>query len=119
MVELYPGTKVSIGPPIADGFYYDFEFPEGVTVSEEDLEAIERKMAEHIAADEPFERSEETADAALVRFREAEEPYKVELIEDLVADEGTEAVSLYRNGPFLDLCRGPHGPSTAGSRPSS
>jgi threonyl-tRNA synthetase len=112
VVELYPGTKVSIGPPIADGFYYDFEFPDGVSISEEDLPAIERKMAEHIAADEAFERSEEGTDEALARFRAAQEPYKVELIEDLARDEGAERVSLYRNGPFLDLCRGPHGPST-------
>jgi threonyl-tRNA synthetase len=112
VVELYPGTKVSIGPPIADGFYYDFEFPDGVAVSEADLTAIEAKMAEHIAADEAFERSEESTDEAIARFREAGEPYKVELIADLVADEGAETVSLYRNGPFLDLCRGPHGPST-------
>jgi threonyl-tRNA synthetase len=112
VVELYPGTMVSIGPPIADGFYYDFEFPEGVTVSEEDLERIEAKMADHIAADEVFERSEESTDDALERFRAAAEPYKVELIEDLVSDDGAETVSLYRNGPFLDLCRGPHGPST-------
>jgi len=112
VVELFPGTKVSIGPPIQDGFYYDFEFPEGVSPSEDDLGRIEERMREHIAADEPFERSEEGVAAALDRFRAAEEPYKVELIEDLITDEGTEEVSLYRNGPFLDLCRGPHGPST-------
>jgi threonyl-tRNA synthetase len=112
VTELWPGTKVSIGPPIADGFYYDFEFPDGVSVSEDDLAAIEQKMAEHIAADEAFERSEEPVATALERFRAAGEPYKVELIEDLIADEGAETVSLYRNGPFLDLCRGPHGPST-------
>jgi threonyl-tRNA synthetase len=112
VVELFPGTKVSIGPPIADGFYYDFEFPEGVSPSEDDLARIEERMRVHIAADEAFERSEEGVAEALGRFRAAEEPYKVELIEDLISDEGTEVVSLYRNGPFLDLCRGPHGPST-------
>jgi threonyl-tRNA synthetase len=112
VVELYPGTRVSIGPPIEDGFYYDFEFPEGVSLSEEDLPAIEAKMAEHIAADEPFERSEESVAEAIERFEAADEPYKVELIRDLIADEGAARVSLYRNGPFLDLCRGPHGPST-------
>ncbi|MEO8092683.1 MAG: threonine--tRNA ligase [bacterium] len=112
VVELWPGTKVSIGPPIADGFYYDFEFPEGVSPSEDDLARIEERMADHVAADEPFERSEESVQEALERFRAAEEPYKVELIEDLIRDEGAETVSLYRNGPFLDLCRGPHGPST-------
>jgi threonyl-tRNA synthetase len=110
--ELWPGTRVSIGPPIEDGFYYDFEFPDGVRVSEDDFPAIEAKMAEHIAADEAFERTDIPAEAALERFRGEDQPYKVELIEDLVRDEGVETVSLYRNGPFTDLCRGPHAPST-------
>jgi len=112
VTELYPGTKVSIGPPIADGFYYDFEFPEGVKVSEADLERIEAHMREHVKADEPFERSDISVDEALERFRAEAQDYKVELIEDLVRDQGVETVSLYRNGPFTDLCRGPHGPST-------
>lgn len=110
--ELYPGTKVSIGPPIANGFYYDFEFPDGVTVTDADFEAIEAKMAEHIAADETFERTDIPVTDALERFRAEDQPYKVELIEDLIDDEGVETVSLYRNGPFTDLCRGPHAPST-------
>src|SRR4051794_28982191 len=112
VVELYPGTKVSIGPPIEDGFYYDFEFPEGVTVGEADLPKIEEVMRRHIKADEEFERSDVSADTALERFRGEDQPYKVELIEDLVRDQGVESVSLYRNGPFTDLCRGPHGPTT-------
>src|SRR5215208_2820044 len=112
VVELYPGTKVSIGPPIDGGFYYDFEFPEGVTISENDFERIEQKMREHIKSDERFEREDVPAAAALQRFRDEDQPYKVELIEDLVRDQGVETVSLYRNGPFTDLCRGPHGPST-------
>ena len=112
VLDLWPGTKVSIGPPIADGFYYDFEFPDGVRPSEADLERIEEAMAAHVEADEPFERSELTAADAIERFRGEDQPYKVELIEDLVRDEGVETVSLYRNGPFIDLCRGPHGPST-------
>ena len=110
--ELFPGTKVSIGPPIEDGFYYDFEFPEGVSVSESDLERIEERMAEHIAADERFERSDISVEEALERFRAEDQPYKVELVEDLIEREGAETVSLYRNGPFTDLCRGPHAPST-------
>ncbi len=110
--ELYPGTKVSIGPPIESGFYYDFEFPAGVTVSESDLGRIEERMAEHIAADEAFERTDLSVAEALERFRAEEQPYKVELIEDLVRDENVETVSLYRNGPFTDLCKGPHMPST-------
>src|SRR3954468_7102708 len=112
VTELWPGTKVSIGPPIEDGFYYDFEFPEGVKVSEDDLERIEQKMREHVKADEPFERSELPVPEAIELFRGENQDYKVELIEDLARDEGVESVSLYRNGPFLDLCRGPHGPST-------
>jgi threonyl-tRNA synthetase len=111
--ELWPGTRVSIGPPIENGFYYDFEFPDGVTVSEADFGRIEERMAEHIAADESFERTDVDVADALQRFRAEDQPYKVELIEDLVADEGVETVSLYRNGPFTDLCRGPHAPSTA------
>ncbi len=109
---LYPGTKVSIGPPIEDGFYYDFEFPDGVSPSDEDLERIEAAMAEHVKADEAFERRELAVAEALEKFRGENQDYKVELIEDLVRDEGVETVSLYRNGPFDDLCRGPHSPST-------
>ncbi len=112
VVDLWPGTKVSIGPPIEDGFYYDFEFPDGARPSEADLERIEAKMGDHVAADEAFEREDVTVDAALERFRAEDQPYKVELIEDLVRDQGVETVSLYRNGPFTDLCRGPHAPST-------
>ncbi len=110
--ELWPGTKVSIGPPIANGFYYDFQFPEGVKVTEDDFGAIEAKMAEHIEVAEEFERSDIPVAEALERFRAEEQPFKVELIEDLVRDQGVETVSLYRNGPFTDLCRGPHAPST-------
>src|ERR687895_2477895 len=68
VLDLYPGTKISIGPPIGEGFYYDFEFPEGVTVSEHDFEAIEAKMREHVKADEAFEREDVSAGAALERF---------------------------------------------------
>src|SRR5215208_5859134 len=82
VTELWPGTKVSIGPPIEDGFYYDFEFPEGVKISEDDFERIEQKMRRHIKADEPFERSEVTTGEALDHFTREGEDYKVELIED-------------------------------------
>ncbi len=112
ILELYPGTRISIGPPIEDGFYYDFDFPEGVSISEHDFGAIEAKMAEHIRADEPFVRDDIDVDTALERFREEDQPYKVELIEDLMAAQGVQTVSLYTNGPFTDLCRGPHAPST-------
>jgi threonyl-tRNA synthetase len=112
VLDLYPGTKISIGPPIADGFYYDFEFPEGVTVSDAEFEALEARMREHVKADEPFTREDVPVGEALERFRGEGQDYKVELIEDLIRDQHVETVSLYTNGPFTDLCRGPHAPST-------
>jgi threonyl-tRNA synthetase len=112
VMELYPGVKISIGPAIENGFYYDFEFPDGVTVSDADFDRIEQKMRQHINADEPFVREEVTVAEALERFRGEGQDYKVELIEDLVRNEGVETVSLYTNGPFTDLCRGPHAPGT-------
>jgi threonyl-tRNA synthetase len=112
VLDLWPGTKVSIGPPIESGYYYDFDFPDGFRPSEADLERIEERMSAHVQADEAFERSEISADEAIDRFRAEEQPYKVELIEDLKREQSVETVSLYRNGPFVDLCRGPHGPST-------
>jgi threonyl-tRNA synthetase len=110
--ELYPGTKVTIGPAIENGFYYDFDFPEDVKVSDADLEKIEAAMRVHIEADEAFERRDVPVAEAIEIFKAQGEGYKVELIEDLVAGEGVETVSLYGNGPFEGLCRGPHGPST-------
>lgn len=112
ITELYPGTKVTIGPPVKDGFYYDFDFPDGVKVTEDDFAAIEARMAEHIKAAEQFERTEVPVAEAIERFRGEGQGFKVELIEDLIRKQGVEAVSLYRNGPFTDLCRGPHAPAT-------
>jgi threonyl-tRNA synthetase len=111
VLDLWPEAQISIGPPIEDGFYYDIEFPDG-NPGEEDLARIEERMAEHVEADEPFERRELAAKEAAEHFRGQGQDYKVELIEDLIRDDGAETVSLYRNGPFEDLCRGPHGPST-------
>jgi threonyl-tRNA synthetase len=111
VLDIWPKAKISIGPPIDNGFYYDIEFPDG-NPGEEDLARIEERMAEHVKADEPFERRELPAQEAIELFKGQGQDYKVELIEDLVRDEGTKTVSLYRNGPFEDLCRGPHGPST-------
>ncbi|MGI8864788.1 MAG: threonine--tRNA ligase [Solirubrobacteraceae bacterium] len=113
VMELYPGVKISIGPPIENGFYYDFDFPDGVTVSDADFERIEAKMREHVAADEPFVREDVPVAEALEHFRSEAQDYKVELIEDLVRDQHVETVSLYINGPFTDLCRGPHASSTS------
>ncbi|HEY3190989.1 MAG TPA: threonine--tRNA ligase [Solirubrobacteraceae bacterium] len=112
VMELYPGVKISIGPPIADGFYYDFDFPDGVALTEADLPRIEERMREHVKADEPFVRQDVGVGEALERFAREDQPYKVELIEDLVRDQGVETVSLYSNDGFTDLCRGPHAPTT-------
>jgi threonyl-tRNA synthetase len=112
VTELYPGVKIAIGPPIEDGFYYDFDFPDGTKLTEDDFERVEQKMREHIGADERFERTEVPAGEAIERFIREGQDYKVELIEDLVRDQGVQTVSLYSNGPFTDLCRGPHGPGT-------
>jgi threonyl-tRNA synthetase len=116
VMELYPGVKISIGPPIADGFYYDFEFPEGTTVSEADFPKIEERMRAHVKAAEAFEREDVPVSRARERFLAERQDYKVELIDDLVRDADPsrplETVSLYTNGPFTDLCRGPHAPST-------
>jgi threonyl-tRNA synthetase len=112
VMELYPGVKISIGPAIDTGFYYDFDFPDGTVVSEEDLPRIEERMRAHIKADESFVREDVPVGVARERFASERQDYKVELIDDLVRGEGVETVSLYTNGPFTDLCRGPHAPST-------
>jgi len=116
VMELYDGVKISIGPAIADGFYYDFEFPDGTAISEADFPAIEERMRAHVKAAEAFERQEVPVAQARERFLAEHQDYKVELIDDLIrnAEPGhpLETVSLYTNGPFTDLCRGPHAPST-------
>jgi threonyl-tRNA synthetase len=112
VMDLYPGVKISIGPPIEQGFYYDFDFPDGVSLSDADFARIEERMREHVKGDEEFVREDVPVAEALERFRAEGQDYKVELIEDLVRDQGVETVSLYTNGPFTDLCRGPHAPST-------
>ncbi len=119
VMELWPGVKISIGPPIEQGFYYDFEFPGGTTVSEAEFSQIEERMRAHVEAKEAFERQEVTPAQARERFVAEGQDYKVELIDDLVTGarargEELQSVSLYTNGPFTDLCRGPHAPSTAG-----
>ena len=104
--ELYPGIKITIGPSIENGFYYDFDHD--TTFSPEDLEKIENKMQEIISRNIPFTRIETSREAAIKLFTEQKETYKVELIEELPA----ETVSLYQQGDFIDLCRGPHIPAT-------
>lgn len=116
MLELYPGVQISIGPAIENGFYYDVQMPDGKVLSDADFPAIEAKMKEHIDADEEFVREDVTVGEALERYVRDGQSYKVELIEDLVknapADAPVETVSLYTNGKFTDLCRGPHAPTT-------
>ena len=105
--RLYPEAKVTIGPAIESGFYYDFDVDHPFTP--EELERIEATMRELAKADLKIQREELTSQEAIEQFRQMGEEYKVELIEDL----GAERVSLYRQGDFVDLCRGPHLPSTS------
>ncbi|MGI6574654.1 MAG: threonine--tRNA ligase [bacterium] len=105
--KLYPGVKLAIGPAIENGFYYDFDTLE--PFSPEDLAKIEAEMEKIIAADLPFVKEEVEREAALDYFARMGEEYKVELIEDLAPDV---PVSLYKQGDFIDLCAGPHVPST-------
>ena len=112
-MELYPGVKISIGPPIDNGFYYDFDFPDGVTLERGRLRAHRGRRC--ASTSRPTSRSCAArcpSQDAIEHFRKEGQDYKVELIEDLVRDQGVDTVSFYENGPFLDLCRGPHAPST-------
>ncbi|MFM8867952.1 MAG: threonine--tRNA ligase [Ilumatobacteraceae bacterium] len=122
VVTLFPGAKFTIGPAIEDGFYYDFELPGGRTFSDEDLSRITEEMRRIVAADQPFVRDEVSVADALQLF--ADQPYKCEIIERVTSGsaDGSDAgevgsgsaVSVYRNSEtFVDLCRGPHVPSTS------
>jgi threonyl-tRNA synthetase len=113
VLQLWPGARFAIGPPIDDGFYYDFELPGGAHFSDEDLERIEDRMRLIVSEDQPFLREEMSREEGLHLF--ADQPYKVEIIQGTDASEGADssAVSAYRNSTeFVDLCRGPHVPST-------
>jgi len=120
VTDLFPGAEYAIGPAIADGFYYDFELPGGAHFTEDDLERIEARMREIVAADQPFEREEVSREAGLSLFDD--QKYKVEIINRVDPDDASEVgegnvISVYRNRrsgaePFVDLCRGPHVPST-------
>ncbi len=105
--ELFPEAQLTIGPPIEEGFYYDFDKPEPFTA--EDLERIEGRMVELSRADMPIRRKELSREDARAIFTDLGESYKVEMIDDLAADE---VISVYEQGEFIDLCRGPHIPST-------
>ncbi|WP_289636580.1 threonine--tRNA ligase [uncultured Adlercreutzia sp.] len=105
LTDLYPGVKFGVGPAIENGFYYDVRLPEGVSLSPEDFPAIEARMAEIAKAAPAIEREEVTREAARALF--ADQPLKLELIDELPEDE---TISVYRLGAFTDLCRGPHMP---------
>jgi threonyl-tRNA synthetase len=107
-IEFYfPGVKLAIGPPVTNGFYYDVDFMDQ-TISEKDLEKIEAKMKELAKAKNPFIRKEVSKADAIAYFTEKEDPYKLELLENL--EDGT--ITFYTQGEFTDLCRGPHMPDT-------
>jgi threonyl-tRNA synthetase len=110
VLDLFPGSTFAIGPPIEDGFYYDFDI--GRAFTPDDLEAISVRMDEIVAADQPFTREAMDKASALEVF--ADHPYKREIIESVDEDEGAggDEVTVYRNLDFVDLCRGPHLPST-------
>jgi len=104
--DMFPEAKFGIGPTIEDGFYYDFDLPR--TLIPEDLPLLEEKMRATIKQNPAFERSEISVKKAQELFKKAKQPYKVELIKDLVKNEKVKNVSLYKAGKFVDLCRGPH-----------
>jgi threonyl-tRNA synthetase len=110
VLDLYEGATFAIGPPITDGFYYDFDI--GRPFTPDDLERIEARMAEIIAAGQPFVRESLGIDSALQLF--TDQPFKTEIIEGVEAGEGVDegVVTVYRNNGFVDLCRGPHVPTT-------
>ena len=115
VLDLFPGTKLGIGPAIQDGFYYDFQLER--PLRPDDLAAIEARMAESIAADHPFVRRELSPEEGRAFFAERDQPFKLEILDDLAAKakaEGTPMppTSVYEHGSFADLCKGPHVEST-------
>ena len=110
VLDLFPGSKLGIGPAIRDGFYYDFDLPRPLTP--DDLEMIEAKMREQVAANVPFERREVSREAALRGLAAEGQDYKVEIVREL-SDDQARVISFYRHGSFSDLCRGPHLESSA------
>lgn len=110
VLELRPGSTLGFGPPIENGFYYDFILSEPLT--EEDFPELERRMKKIIKKDQRFYREDLPAAEALARIEEMAEPYKREYAQELLAKQGLDGLSFYRNGPFLDMCEGPHVEST-------
>jgi threonyl-tRNA synthetase len=122
VTQLFPGAKYTIGPAITDGFYYDFDLPDGRTLNDDDLAVIDARMRDLIAQDQRFERSEVSVDDALALF--TDQPYKQEIIQRVSGGDSADetdsvdvapgsTITVYRNSDdFVDLCRGPHVPST-------
>ena len=110
VMEFRPGTKLGFGPPIEDGFYYDFILPE--PISSEDFKEIESKMKHIIKQGQQFERSDLNLDQAFQQIDEMGEPYKKEYAQELAEKHGLKNLSFYKNGKFLDMCEGPHVEST-------
>ncbi|MDG1483838.1 MAG: threonine--tRNA ligase [Myxococcota bacterium] len=106
VLKIRPGATLGFGPPIADGFYYDFILPEPIT--DADFPALEKAMKQIIKKGQAFEREDLSAADAIARIDEMGEPYKKEYAEELIEKKGLESLSFYRNGPFLDMCEGPH-----------
>ena len=120
VLDLFPGTRLGIGPAIADGFYYDFQVDR--PLKPEDLERIEARMAESVADDHAFVRRELPPEEGRTFFDERGQPFKVEILDDLAAKAAGEGspmppTSVYEHGPFLDLCKGPHVASTGNIGP--
>ena len=109
--KMFPDAQFGIGPAIENGFYYDFQLPRALT--QEDLEAIEKEMEKIIKAKSPFVRKELSREEALKLFKETNQPFKVELIEELPADA---TITTFTQGSFTDLCRGPHVQDTGAVR---
>lgn len=115
--ELYPGVKLGFGPPIDDGFYYDFLFPEGVVLTDEDLKGIQKRMQKICREDQPFVQEDLPFEQAIARLTEMGEPHKVEYCKELHDKKGFDTIGFYTNGPFVDMCEGPHVENTKNLRP--
>lgn len=106
--KLFPGTLLGFGPPIDDGFYYDFLFPESAKVGDDVFKTVEREMKRIIKEKQPFVREDLPVQEALARIEEMEEPHKLEYANELIDKQQLETLRFFTNGPFVDMCEGPH-----------
>lgn len=106
VLRVRPGAKLGFGPAIEEGFYYDFILPE--PIGEEDLKSIEKEMKKIVSSNQKFEREELPLDKAVERLREMGQEFKVEYLHDLAKEKNIDTFSFYKNGPFIDMCEGPH-----------